>query len=71
MRIVLGVPAADAAAGEVRMATGDAAASQVALAMLLALATAGGLTGQAGRIYANSVLRVGARVRVMDALRGR
>jgi ABC-2 type transport system permease protein len=55
----------------VRMATGDAAAWQVALAMLLTLATAGVLTWLAGRIYANSVLRLGARVRVMDALRGR
>lgn len=55
----------------VRMATGDAAAWQVALAMLLTLATAGVLTWLAGRIYANSVLRLGARVRVMEALRGR
>jgi len=55
----------------VRMATGDATAWQVPLAFALTLATAGVLTWLAGRIYANLVLRLGARVRFLDALRGR
>jgi len=37
----------------------------------LTLLSAGVLTWLAGRIYANSVLRLGARAHVMDALRGR
>ncbi|MGA2513010.1 MAG: ABC transporter permease [Candidatus Limnocylindrales bacterium] len=55
----------------VLMATGDAASWQIALAIALALATAVVLTWLAGRIYANSVLRFGARVRFLDALRGK
>lgn len=39
--------------------------------LALTLATAGGMTWVAGRIYANSVFRLGARVRVMDALHGK
>jgi ABC-2 type transport system ATP-binding protein len=55
----------------VRMATGDAPAWQLISALALTLATAGVLTWLAGRIYANSVLRLGARVRVLDALFGK
>jgi hypothetical protein len=55
----------------VLMATGDAASWQITLAIALAVATAVGLTWLAGRIYANSVLRFGARVRFLDALRGK
>jgi ABC-2 type transport system permease protein len=55
----------------VRMATGDAAAWQVGLAIVLILVSIAGLVWLAGRIYANSVLRLGARVRFRDAFRGR
>jgi len=53
-----------------RIAAGAAVPWQVALAMVL---TAGALVGMvwlAGRVYANSVMRIGSRVRFMDALRG-
>ncbi|MBV9282560.1 MAG: ABC transporter permease [Chloroflexi bacterium] len=52
-----------------RMAA-DAAAWQVVLAVVLTLAAIGGATWLAARIYANSVLRTGARVGFGEALRG-
>jgi ABC-2 type transport system permease protein len=52
------------------MATGDVPVWQVGLAMALTLASILGLTWLAGRIYANAALRLGARVRFWDALRG-
>jgi len=55
----------------VLMATGEVSGLQVGLALALTLATAAALTWLAGRIYANSVLRLGARVRVVDALFGK
>ncbi len=54
-----------------RIATGDAQGWQVALAILLMVASVAGLAWFAGRMYANSVLRVGKRVRYGDAFRGR
>jgi len=54
-----------------RLAAGDPPAWQVLPAAALTFATAGGITWVAGRIYANSALRLGARVRVIDALRPR
>ncbi len=54
-----------------RIATGDAVAWQVVLALVLMVVSIGGLLWLAGRIYANSVLRVGKRVRLEDAFRGR
>jgi ABC-2 type transport system permease protein len=54
-----------------RMATGDAQAWQVVLAVVLMLAGIGGMNALAARIYSNSVLRVGSRVRLADAWRGR
>jgi ABC-2 type transport system permease protein len=42
----------------------------VALAMALTLATIAGVVWLAGRVYANSAMRIGARVRFMDAFRG-
>ena len=54
----------------VRIATGDATAWQVALAIVLIVITIAALIGLAGRIYANSILRLGARVRLIDAIRG-
>lgn len=54
----------------VRMASGDAPMWQVGLAMALTLASILGLTWLAGRVYANSALRLGTRVRFWDALRG-
>ena len=54
----------------VRMSSGDAAAWQVGLALVLTVISTLGLAWLAGRIYSNSVLRLGARVRFRDALRG-
>jgi ABC-2 type transport system permease protein len=54
----------------VRMSGGDAPPWQVGLALALTVAAIVGLTGLAGRIYANSAMRIGARVRFMDAFRG-
>jgi ABC-2 type transport system permease protein len=54
----------------VRMSSGDASAWQVGLALVLTVIAILGLTWIAGRIHSNSVLRLGARVRFRDALRG-
>ena len=54
-----------------RMASGDAQAWQVLLAVVLTVSTIAGLNALAARIYANSVLRIGARVRLREAWRGR
>ena len=54
-----------------RMATGDAQAWQVVLAILLMLAAIVGMNALAARIYSNSVLRVGSRVRLAVAWKGR
>jgi ABC-2 type transport system permease protein len=53
-----------------RMATGDAPLWQVLLAVALALAASWAMAWVAARIYANSVLRIGARVKLTEALRG-
>ena len=55
----------------VRIATGVATTGQVVLAVVLLLAAIVGLARVAGRIYANSILQVGRRVRFGDAFRGR
>jgi len=55
----------------VRMAGSDVPAWQVGLAVGLILVSIGGLIRLAGRIYSNSVLRLGAPVRLRDALRGK
>ncbi|MGD0122463.1 MAG: hypothetical protein ABSC46_07880 [Candidatus Limnocylindrales bacterium] len=52
------------------MASGDAALWQVVLGMSMTVVAIVGLTWLAGRVYANSALRLGARVRFWDALRG-
>jgi ABC-2 type transport system permease protein len=54
-----------------RMATGDAQTWQVVLAVVLMLASIGGMNALAARIYSNSVLRIGSRVRLAEAWRGR
>jgi len=54
-----------------RMATGDAQAWQVVLAVLLMLAAIVGMNSLAARIFSNSVLRVGSRVRLAEAWKGR
>jgi ABC-2 type transport system permease protein len=53
-----------------RIATGDAQAWQVALAVVLTLIEIAALNELAARIYENSVLRIGTRVRLLDAWRG-
>jgi ABC-2 type transport system permease protein len=54
-----------------RMATGDAQAWQVVLAVVLILAGIVGMNALAARIYSNSVLRIGTRVKLAVAWRGR
>jgi ABC-2 type transport system permease protein len=53
------------------MATGDALAWQVVLAVALTLGAIGAATGLAARIYGNAVLQTGARVRLGEAWQGR
>jgi ABC-2 type transport system permease protein len=54
----------------VRTSGGDVPAWQVGLALVLTVVAIAGLIGLAGRVYANSAMRIGTRVRFMDALRG-
>jgi ABC-2 type transport system permease protein len=54
----------------VRMADSDVPFWQVGLAVALIVASIVGLTWLAGRIYANAAMRLGARVRFMEAFRG-
>jgi len=54
----------------VRMAATDVPFWQVGLAVALTVASIGGLTWLAGRMYTNAAMRIGARVRFMDAFRG-
>jgi len=54
----------------VRMAASDVPFWQVGLAVALIVASIGGLTWLAGRMYSNAALHLGTRVRFMDAFRG-
>ena len=54
----------------VRMAASPVPVWQVGLAVALIVASIGGLTWLAGRMYTNAAVRIGARVRFMDAFRG-
>jgi ABC-2 type transport system permease protein len=54
----------------VRMADSDVPFWQVGLAVALIVASIVGLTWLAGRMYTNAAMRIGARVRFMDAFRG-
>jgi ABC-2 type transport system permease protein len=54
----------------VRTSGGDVPAWQVGLALVLTVVAIAGLTRLAGRVYANSAMRIGTRVRFMDAFRG-
>lgn len=53
----------------VRIALGVAAAWEIVLTLVLSLLVTAGLLLLTGRIYGNSVMRSGARVRLSDALR--
>ena len=53
-----------------RIATGDAQVWQVLVAVVLTIAGIAALNVLAARIYENSVLRVGTRVRLLEAWRG-
>jgi len=55
----------------VRMASSDVPLWQVGLAVGLTVASIGGLTWLAGRMYTNAAMSIGARVRFMDAFRGK
>ncbi len=52
----------------VRIAAGVAPFWEVAISVVLVVATIAGLVAVAGRIYRNSVLRIGGRVKLSDAL---
>jgi len=54
-----------------RIATGDAQLWQVVVAAVLTIAAIAGLNALAARIYSNSVLRIGSRVPLGQAWRGR
>ena len=54
-----------------RIATGDAQLWQVIVAAVLTIAAIAGLNSLAARIYSNSVLRIGTRVPILEAWRGR
>jgi ABC-2 type transport system permease protein len=54
----------------VRMAVTDVPLWQIGLAAGLILVSLGGLTWLAGRMYTNAAMRIGTRVRFMDAFRG-
>ena len=54
-----------------RIAIGDAQAWQVVVAVVLMLGAIAGMNALAARIYSNSVLRVGSRVKLMEAWRGK
>ena len=54
----------------VRMAASDVPLWQIGLALVLIVASILGLTWLAGRMYSNAALRLGTRVRFMDAFRG-
>ena len=54
----------------VRISSGDLPAWQVGLALVLIVASIAGLIWLAGRVYANSAMRIGTKVRFMDAFRG-
>ena len=54
----------------VRMASSDVPVWQVGLAAALTIASIVGLTWLAGRMYTNAAMRIGTRVRFMDAFRG-
>ena len=53
-----------------RIAAGAAVPWQVGLAMALTVVTIAGVVWLAGRIYANSAMRMGMRVRFLEAFRG-
>jgi len=53
----------------IRMAAGEVPLWEGLLAILLVLGSIAGVTWLGARIYANSVLRFGARIRIRDALR--
>jgi ABC-2 type transport system permease protein len=52
-----------------RIAAGLAPGWQIALSIVLTLATVALFTWLGGRIYQNAVLRTGSRVKLKDALR--
>jgi ABC-2 type transport system permease protein len=54
----------------VRISGGNLPAWQFGLALVLIVAAIGGLIWLAGRVYANSAMRIGSRVRFMEAFRG-
>ena len=53
----------------IRMAAGEVPLWEGLLSILLVLASIAGMTWLGARIYANSILRFGARIRLTDALR--
>jgi ABC-2 type transport system permease protein len=53
-----------------RISTGTATGWEIALSLVLTVAAIALLTSLGGRIYANSILRIGSRIKLREALRG-
>ncbi|MEQ0560658.1 ABC transporter permease [Amycolatopsis sp. NEAU-NG30] len=53
-----------------RISTGAAAGWEIALSLTLTVALIAALTWLGGKIYGNSVLRIGSRIKLSEALRG-
>ncbi len=68
-RVLAVVPPFSALVNPPRVAVGDAAAWEVALAVVLMVAAVLGLVRVAGRLYEGAVLRTGGRVGLRDAWR--
>jgi ABC-2 type transport system permease protein len=64
------LPALSAVLMPARMASGQAEAWQVVVAVVLSIAATFGMTRLAARIYSNSVLKVGSRLSWLEALKG-
>ena len=53
-----------------RITAGQVAGWEIAVSLVVTLATVAALTWLGGRVYHNAVLHTGSRMRVRDALRG-
>ena len=69
LRVMSYVPFSAPSAMPARVYTGDAMWWEPVLALVILLATAAGAIWVGAKIYENSVLRTGSRVKILDALR--
>src|SRR5699024_9571870 len=64
------IPPISALVMPIRMARGDAAGWEIALSLVLMVILIGALVWLAARVYEGSILRMGAKVSLRDALSG-